>query len=74
MADGINSVFKGLTYIGLHVRKLLFLPEFKGTSISGQIFEKYSNIIFHKIKISPVRKELFHADRQDEAKIRTNTL
>jgi len=32
---------------------------------SGQIFEKYSNIKFHKIR--PVGAELFQTDRHDEA-------
>jgi hypothetical protein len=32
--------------------------------LSGQIFQKYSNVNFMKIR--PVRAELFHADRQTD--------
>jgi len=37
---------------------------------SRHIFEKYSNIEFHKIR--PVGTELFHADRQTDRQDMTN--
>jgi hypothetical protein len=60
--------------IGHHVKYPLFLSDFNGTLISGQIFEtniRTSNFV----KIHPVGAELFHAEcltdgrtgRHDEA-------
>ena len=35
-------------YVSLHTEYPLFLSDFNETLISGQIFEKYTNINFHK--------------------------
>jgi hypothetical protein len=34
-------------YIGLHVNYPLFMSAFNETLVSGRIFEKHSNVIFH---------------------------
>jgi len=47
-------------YTGLHVKFPLLSSDLMKPEFSRQIFEKLSNIKFHKIR--PVGAELFHAD------------
>ena len=35
-------------YVGIHVKYPLFLTDFNESNFSPRIFEKYSNVIFHK--------------------------
>jgi hypothetical protein len=56
-------------YIGLHVKYLLFLPDFNETLIFSTVFEKYSKIKFH----DPVAAELFRADRRKDRHDKANS-
>jgi len=57
------------TYVGLHVKHLLFLPDLIKLEFSQHIFEKNPQIP-NFIKIRLVEAELFHADRDTDR--RTN--
>ena len=48
-------------YIGLHVKYLLFLPDFNKTWIFMTDFQTMKYMYF--MKICPVEAELFHLDR-----------
>jgi hypothetical protein len=49
-----RSVIKGTVYIGLHVKLLLLLSEFKETCFPRSIIEKYSNMKFHDVTFSVI--------------------
>jgi len=60
-------------YIGLHVKYPLLLPDISQTGTSSQIFEKSSDIKFHRnpssrSQVVPPRKADGWTDRHDKAK------
>jgi hypothetical protein len=59
-------------YISLHVNYHLFMSAFNDTLVYGQIFEKYSNVMFHEnpssgSRVIPCGQTDGQTDRHDEA-------